>query len=938
MPSTPRKKTTAGATSRTAAATTKAGAAKKAATPKAAMPPRATRAGSARSADGGRRLVIVESPTKARTIKRFLPTGYTVLPSVGHVRDLPQNAAEIPEAYRKEPWARIGVNVDHEFEPLYVVPPTSRKVMTELRKALKDADELILATDEDREGESISWHLLQELKPKVPVRRMVFHEITQTAIRRALDEFRDVDENLVKAQEARRILDRLTGYTVSPLLWTSIAPRLSAGRVQSVAVKLVVDRERERRAFRSGTWWDLRATLEQERIRFEARLVALGGKRIATGKDFDRATGRLSTDGRKGQDDLVLLDEKAATALAARLPRETWTVVDRREEPFTTRPAPPFTTSTLQQEANRKLGMGAREAMRVAQALYEQGYITYMRTDSVSLSEQAIAAARACAAQFGPEYVPPQPRRYANKSANAQEAHEAIRPAGEQFAHPDELPLDGREKRLYELIWKRTVASQMPDSKQVRVVAEIEAGDAQFRASGKRIEFAGFIRAYVEGSDDPEAALDDKDDVLPPLVPRSTVDCRALDAERHDTQPPARFTEASLVKALEEQGIGRPSTYASIMDTIQHRGYVRLDGKALVPTFTAFAVTALLEEHVGDLVDTGFTARMEEQLDEIARGERDQLAYLKEFYFGHRPGHGLLPSVDLAKAEVKKEIGSARRVLLEGLDAPVRIGRYGPYVEIEEDGKPLRASLPSELAPGDLTDDMVHDLIRTRVEGPPVLGEHPDTKQPVYLMRGEYGPYVQLGDVEEGSKVKPKRSSLPKGVQPEDVTLDLALGLLSLPRTLGAHPVTGTAVKAGLGRFGPFIVHVKGGEGGKDDFRSLQATDDVLTVGFDRAMALLAQPKGRRGASSGGAVTPMRDLGPHPADGRPVLVFDGRYGPYVQHGPNTSDRKVKPVRATLPKDVGPQAVTLEQAVAMLAEKAGAAPVARGRATKRAAKR
>ncbi len=933
MPSTPRKKPATGTTAArtTAAAAPRTAAAKKTATARAAT-------GRAAAGGAGRRLVIVESPTKARTIRKFLPTGYTVLPSVGHVRDLPQNAAEIPEQYRKEAWARIGVNVEHDFEPLYVVPPNSRKVMTELRKALKEADELILATDEDREGESISWHLLQELRPKVPVRRMVFHEITQTAIRRALEEFRDVDENLVKAQEARRILDRLTGYTVSPLLWTSIAPRLSAGRVQSVAVKLVVDRERERRAFRSGTWWDLRATLEQQAIRFEARLVALGGKRIATGKDFDRATGRLATDGKKGQDDLVLLDEKAATSLAARLPKETWTVVDRREEPFTTRPAPPFTTSTLQQEANRKLGMGAREAMRVAQALYEQGFITYMRTDSVALSEQAIAAARECASQFGAEYVPAQPRRYANKSANAQEAHEAIRPAGEHFTHPDELPLDGREKRLYELIWKRTVASQMPDSKQVRVVAEIEAGDAQFRASGKRIEFAGFTRAYVEGSDDPEAALDDKDDVLPALAPRSTVDCRALEAERHDTQPPARYTEASLVKALEEQGIGRPSTYASIMDTIQHRGYVRLDGKALVPTFTAFAVTSLLEEHIRDLVDTGFTARMEEQLDEIARGERDQLAYLKEFYFGHRPGHGLLPSVDLAKAEVKKEVGSARRVQLEGLDAPVRIGRYGPYVEIEEDGKPLRASLPSELAPGDLTDDMVQELIRTRVEGPPVLGEHPETKQPVYLMRGEYGPYVQLGDVEEGSKVKPKRSSLPKGVQPEDVTLDLALGLLSLPRTLGTHPVTGTAVKAGLGRFGPFIVHAKGGEGGKDDFRSLQATDDVLTVGFDRAMELLSQPKGRRGAAGGGTVAPMRDLGPHPADGRPVLVFDGRYGPYVQHGPTTGDRKVKPVRATLPKDVAPTAVTLEQAVAMLAEKAGAAPVARGRATKRASKR
>ena len=894
--------------------------------------------GRATSAAGGnvRSLVIVESPTKARTIGRFLPQGYTVLASVGHVRDLPQNASEIPEKYKKDAWARIGVDVDNDFAPLYVVPGGSRKVLAELRAALKDVDQLILATDEDREGESISWHLLQELKPKVPVRRMVFHEITERAIRQSLEEFRDVDENLVKAQEARRIIDRLTGYTVSPLLWTTVAPRLSAGRVQSVAVRLVVVRERERRAFRSGTWWDLVAQLAHLDAQFEAKLVAVGGKRIAMGRDFDKTTGRLTgTDGASARD-LVLLDEAAGTALVRRLQGVTWNVTDRTEEPFTTRPSPPFTTSTLQQEANRKLGLGAREAMRVAQDLYERGFITYMRTDSVSLSSQAIDAARACALEFGAEYVPEKPRFYANKSANAQEAHEAIRPSGERFKSPDETGLSGRELRLYDLIWKRTVASQMPDSRQTRMVVTIAAADAEFRASGKRIDFAGFIRAYVEGSDDPEAALDDKEVVLPALVVGDTPDCRNLDAVKHETQPPARYTEASLVKALEEQGIGRPSTYASIMDTIQARGYVRQDGKALVPTFTAFAVTALLEERISPLVDTQFTAKMESQLDEIARGEQDQLSYLKQFFFGDSSHPGLKPMVEQSAADLKKEAGGARRVQLEGVNAEIRIGRYGPYVEVMEDGAPLRASLPSDMAPGDLTDALVQELLRTRQEGPPVIGIDPDSGLPIYMMRGEYGPYVQLGDVIEGEKTKPKRTSLPKGVTPENITLDIALGLVSLPRALGTHPETGSSVRASLGRFGPFIVHVKGGTEGKDDFRSIPATDDVLTIALPRALELLSQPKGRRGVTSS-VVTPLRELGAHPEDGRTVLVFDGRYGPYVQLGANTSDRKAKPIRATLPNDVKPDSVTMAQAVQLLEAKAGKPIVKKKPARKKTAR-
>ncbi len=878
---------------------------------------------------GRRSLVIVESPTKARTIGRFLPRGFRVMASVGHVRDLPQNASEIPEKFRGEKWARTGVDVHDNFRPLYVVPATSRKVIKELKEALKDVDQLILATDEDREGESISWHLLQELKPKVPVRRMVFHEITEPAIRRALSEFRDVDENLVRAQEARRIVDRLTGYTVSPLLWTTVAPRLSAGRVQSAAVRLVVQRERERRAFRSATWWDVIADLEHARQQFDARLVAVGGKRLATGKDFDKTTGKLAAAAAR---DALLLDEPAARALVERLTGRPFVVADREEEPFTTKPAAPFTTSTLQQEASRKLGLGARDTMRTAQALYERGFITYMRTDSVNLSDEAISAARTAAAEFGREYVPLHPRRYTTKSANAQEAHEAIRPSGTTFRKPDETGLDGRELRLYDLIWKRTVASQMPDARQVRVTVTLDCEDARFRASGKRIEFPGFIRAYVEGSDDPEAALEDREVILPAMDKDDRPVARALRPDGHETQPPARYTEASLVKALEDFGIGRPSTYASIMDTIQARGYVRKDGKALVPTFTAFAVTALLEEHLAPLVDTEFTARMETELDEIARGEQDQLSYLKEFYFGDAQHPGLEPMVQHGAAVVKSETGGARRVELEGLGASVRIGRYGPYLEFEEDGQKVRANLPDTVAPADLTDSMARDLLRQRADGPPSLGTDPATGQPVYLMNGQYGPYVQLGGVGEGADdEKPKRASLAKGMTPETITLDQALGLLALPRTLGAHPETGNAVKASVGRFGPFVVHVKGGAEGKDDFRSVPAGEDVLTISLGRAVDLLAQPKRGRGAAAGGTVQPLRELGVHEPSGLTVLVFDGRYGPYVQLGPTPADRKgAKPIRATLPKGVTPESVTLPQAVAMLEERAGSLPTAGAR--------
>ncbi|MDY7013532.1 MAG: type I DNA topoisomerase, partial [Cyanobacteriota bacterium] len=575
-------------------------------------------------------LVIVESPTKARTIRNYLPSGYRVEASMGHIRDLPSSADEIPATYKGEKWSQLGVNVREKFEPIYVVPKKKKQVVKELKEALKVADELILATDEDREGESISWHLMQVLKPKIPTKRMVFHEITREAIKKALNDCRTIDEDLVRAQETRRILDRLVGYTLSPLLWKKIAYGLSAGRVQSVAVRLLVQRERARRLFKSGGYWDLKATLEQDKSPFEAKLVALDGKKIATGSDFDPNTGKI-IEGR----DVVLLDESGAIALKDRIADKTWTVTNTEERPTTRKPSPPFTTSTLQQEANRKLGLSAQDTMRVAQKLYEEGYITYMRTDSVHLSQQAIAAARSCVEQkYGQEYLSPKPKQYATKSKGAQEAHEAIRPAGERFRTPRETGLGGREFSLYDLIWKRTVACQMADARLTQISIQIDVENAGFRASGKRIDFPGFFRAYVEGSDDPEAALENQEVILPPLKVGDTPECVELEALKHETQPPARYSEASLVKTLESEGIGRPSTYASIIGTIIDRGYAQMRNKTLIPTFTAFAVTSLLEAHFPDLVDPRFTSRMEQTLDEIATGEEQWLPYLQEFYGG----------------------------------------------------------------------------------------------------------------------------------------------------------------------------------------------------------------------------------------------------------------------------------------------------------------
>jgi DNA topoisomerase I len=845
-------------------------------------------------------LVVVESPTKARTIREFLPKGYRVVASMGHVRDLPDKASDIPARLRKEDWSRLGVNVDNDFEPLYVVPADKKQVVKELRDALADADELILATDEDREGESISWHLTQVLKPGVPVRRMVFHEITREAIRDALAHTRRIDDGLVRAQETRRILDRLYGYTLSPLLWKKIAYGLSAGRVQSVAVRLLVLRERERRAFRAAVYWDLKAELEHRDQGFTAQLLALGGRRVATGKDFDERTGRLLPDR-----DVTLLGEAEAGALRDRLVRERWTVSAAEEKPFTRRPAPPFITSTLQQEANRKLRLSARETMRTAQKLYEEGFITYMRTDSVHLSTQALAAARECVERlYGKDYLPDRPRTYVTKNAAAQEAHEAIRPAGEHFRTPEETGLSGRELALYDLIWKRTVASQMPDARLTGMAVTLDVADATFRATGKRIDFPGFLRAYVEGRDDPEAALEDQEVILPHLEVGDRPACTALEAASHETQPPARYTEATLVKELEADGVGRPSTYASIIDTIIDRGYVQKQGQALVPTLTAFGVTALLEQHFPRLVDIKFTAGMEQTLDDISEGHAEWLPYLKDFYLGR---NGLQQQV--AAREKRIDPAEARTVALDGLeDTAIRLGRFGPYVEVARGGETFKASLPRDTPPAELTRDRIEEILRQKAAGPEVIGTHPESGEPVYLLTGQYGPYVQLGEVKDDGP-KPRRASLPKGVGPDEVTLEMAVGLLSLPRLLGPHPDTGSPVLAGQGRFGPYVVHDQGPAG--KDYRSLKGEDDVLTVSLARAVELLAQPKAGRGRRGH---TPLREVGNHPADGRPVLLYEGRYGPYVKHGE---------VSASVPRDRDPAAVTLVEAMDWLEARGGA---------------
>ncbi|HVO43513.1 MAG TPA: type I DNA topoisomerase [Aggregatilineales bacterium] len=845
-----------------------------------------------------KRLVIVESPTKAKTIRGFLPTEYHVEASMGHVRDLPESASEIPESVKGKDWATLGVNVQADFEPLYVVSPKKKKVVTQLKNALKEADELIVATDEDREGESIGWHLVQVLKPKVPVRRMVFHEITREAIQNAIKHYRAIDENLVRAQETRRILDRLVGYTVSPLLWKKIAPGLSAGRVQSVAVRLLVQREQQRLAFKSGEYWDLRALLsplKDLKSEFEASLTSVGGVRVATSKDFDETTGKIA----KGKN-VLLLNAQDAKALRDRLIGGEWRVTDLSEKSQIRKPAPPFTTSTLQQEANRKLKFSGNQTMQIAQKLYEEGYITYMRTDSVHLSSEAVNAARQeILARFGADYLSPAVRRYATTSKGAQEAHEAIRPAGNRMRSVDELGLSGREAALYDMIWKRTIATQMADAHITLITVEITVADALFGASGKRIDFPGFFRAYVEGSDDPESALEDREVKLPPLTKGDPLRCKTLDPVGHETQPPARYTEAALVQTLEREGIGRPSTYATIIGTIQDRGYVVKANNQLVPTFTAFAVNRLLEGNFPALVDIQFTARMEQELDDISTGQAAWLPYLKGFFLGEK---GLE-----AQVQEKAQTIDPREIYaldLADIHARVRIGRFGPYLEQHNGGgnELRRVSLPENLAPADLNAETATQLIQQKESGPDVLGYHPKTREPIFVLNGRFGPYVQMGEAKEKGD-KPRRASLLRGMKPESVTLDTAVALLSLPRPLGRHPESGKVVEAGVGRYGPYVHH-------DDDYRSLAPSDDVLTVDFARAMQLLSEPKAKRGERK--SPTPLRELGPHPGDGEPVVLMDGQFGPYVKHGK---------INATLPRGTDPKRVTMEQAVALIAEKA-----------------
>lgn len=863
-------------------------------------------------------LVVVESPAKARTIEGYLGDGYVVESSVGHIRDLPSNAGEIPAAVRDKPWARLGVNVEEDFEPVYVIPASKRAQVTKLRKLLKDADTLYLACDEDREGEAIAWHLAEVLKPKVPVRRMVFDEITRSAIRAAIDSTRDIDQRLVDAQESRRILDRLYGYEVSPVLWKKVKPKLSAGRVQSVATRLVTERERLRMRFRQAEYWDLEGDfLAEKGGKITATLVELGGKPIAIGRHFVDTTGQL-----EDADAVAHLGADDAGQLVDTLGKAEFSVTDLTEKAFTNKPYAPFITSSMQQEAGRKLRFTARRTMRIAQSLYENGYITYMRTDSTTLSNQALTAARSQVKElYGDEYLPDEPRIYRSKSKNAQEAHEAIRPAGETFRTPQQVQgeLDADQHRLYELIWKRTVASQMKDARGMRTAVRIgaEAGDrgmAVFAASGKVLTFPGFLRAYVEGSDDPGAALDDQEKILPSVEPGQSVDADRLEAQQHFTQPKARYTEASLIRELEERGIGRPSTYASILQTIQDRGYVASRGSALVPTFTAFAVVNLLETHLPDLVDFGFTARMEDGLDAIARGEADHDPWLHNFYFGGGSEGG--DRDQLSAVGLKDLIGAhadeidPRTVCSiplgqtpEGEQVFCRVGRYGPYVQVG-DGD-VRATVPDDVAPDELTVEKALELLSVAEIGDSELGEDPETGKPVYLKTGRFGPYVQLGDPELTPKGNPKKGGKPKmaslwpDMEPETVTLDQALTLLSFPREVGVHPESGEKITAQDGRYGPYI---KMGVVS----RSLPDHASLATITLEGAIELLKQPGGRGRGRAGAA---LAELGKHPVSDLPIQVKSGRYGPYVTDGE---------VNATIPKDKEPEEVTLEQAVELIA--------------------
>lgn len=856
------------------------------------------------------KLVIVESPTKARTIRKYLGPDYRVEASMGHVRDLPARASEIPQAYKKESWARVGVNTEDDFKPIYVVSTDKKSVVSELKKALKDADELYIATDEDREGEAIGWHLLEVLKPKVPTHRMVFHEITKKAIQNALSNTRELDMRLVTAQEARRVLDRLVGYKVSPLLWKKVTSGISAGRVQSVAVRMLVLRERERIAFVKGSYWGIKADILANQATFNAQLHTLNDVRVATGRDFDENTGKIV----KGAN-VVLLEEAQAKALTESIKQGRWSVKDLQRKESVRRAYPPFTTSTLQQEANRKLGMSARDTMRTAQRLYENGHITYMRTDSVNLSGEAISASRQrIETLYGANYLSPKPKQFTSKSKGAQDAHEAIRPAGTEMRTAQELRLSGREAQLYELIWKRTIATQMADAQIAHTTAIIEAigtnaEQAEFRASGREVLFPGFLRAYVEGSDDPSKALDDQNAPLPAMTVGQKLEPETITPEGHETRPPARYTEASLVKALEANGIGRPSTFASIIATIQNRGYVITNQKQLVPTFLAMAVTGLLEQTHTHIVDFEFTAEMENDLDALSSPE-DTLEYLKRIY-----NEQIMAGMETGEALDPREVGTLRYETLAPIH--VRVGKFGPYLEAPpEDGSetPRTASLPEDLPPADLTRELADELLERAAKGEEPLGKHPESNLNVYVRNGRFGPYLQLGDAD--GEEKPKTTSIPAGLDPTNIDLATALQYLNLPRTLGKHPETDDPVEALIGRYGPYV------KAGKTN-ASLKKTDDVLTITLERALELFTE-KSERGGRRGRE--PLRVLGEHPEGGE-VGVFDGRYGPYVKHAS---------INATIPKGTDPSDITLEHALELIAERAAKKGAKKKTTTKKSA--
>ncbi|MEU8993262.1 type I DNA topoisomerase [Streptomyces caniferus] len=876
---------------------------------------------------GGRRLVIVESPAKAKTIKGYLGPGYVVEASVGHIRDLPNGAAEVPAKYKGEPWARLGVNVDADFQPIYVVNSDKKDQVKKLKELLAESDELYLATDEDREGEAIAWHLQEILKPKVPVHRMVFHEITKDAIREAVANPRDLNQKLVDAQETRRILDRLYGYEVSPVLWKKVMPRLSAGRVQSVATRLVVERERERIAFRSAEYWDLTGTFATGRAGdasdpsvLTARLNTVDGRRIAQGRDFG-PNGQL-------KNDVLHLDEANARALAAALENTDFAVRSVESKPYRRSPYAPFRTTTLQQEASRKLGFGAKSTMQVAQKLYENGFITYMRTDSTTLSDTAVTAARAQVTQlYGASYLPDKPRTYAGKVKNAQEAHEAIRPSGDRFRTPAETGLTGDQFKLYELIWKRTVASQMKDATGNSVTVKIggraaDGRDAEFSASGKTITFHGFLKAYVEGADDPNAELDDRERRLPQVAEGDALAAQEITADGHATKPPARYTEATLVKELEEREIGRPSTYASIIGTILDRGYVFKKGTALVPSFLSFAVVNLLEKHFGRLVDYDFTARMEDDLDRIARGEAQSVPWLRRFYYGE--GHGEGGAADAGNGdgdhlgglkELVEDLGAidAREISSFPVsdDIKLRVGRYGPYVERgEKDAEGhQRADVPDDLAPDELTVEYAEELL-AKPSGDFELGMDPESGHQIVAKDGRYGPYVTEilpeGTPKTGKNaVKPRTASLFKSMSLDTVTLADALKLMSLPRVVGKDS-EGVEITAQNGRYGPYLK--KG-----TDSRSLENEEQLFTITVDEALAIYAQPKQRGRAA---AKPPLKELGTDPVSGKPVVVKDGRFGAYVTDGETN---------ATLRRDDDVETITAERGYELLAEKRAKGP-------------